>query len=323
MKRRAFLAFGITAGWSLAASAQRTPARLGFLGTGAADTSGIFVEALRDGLRDNGLQEGRDYILDFGWAEGDYQRFPQFADRMVRSKADVILATTITAVRAAQRATTSIPIVMTSINDPVGNGVVKSLARPDGNTTGLASLAEDVSTKLVELLQATIPNVASIGIVLNPANPSNPSMLKRIEALIGSRTVRLRPIEIRLRNELDSAFAALRGERLDALLVLPDFMLIDAREAVIAHSLRLRMPAITNVPEYTDAGALVSYGASRRFNYRRSAYYVKRILDGVKPADLPIEQPAQIELSVNLKTANKLGISIPKAMLTRADRVID
>jgi putative ABC transport system substrate-binding protein len=184
-------------------------------------------------------------------------------------------------------------------------------------------LAEDVSTKLVELLQATIPNVASIGIVLNPANPSNPSMLKRIEALIGPRTVRLRPIEIRLRNELDNAFAALRGERLDALLVLPDFMLIDAREAVIAHSLRLRMPAITNVPEYTDAGALVSYGASRRFNYRRSAYYVKRILDGVKPADLPIEQPAQIELSVNLKTANKLGISIPKAMLTRADRVID
>jgi putative ABC transport system substrate-binding protein len=148
-------------------------------------------------------------------------------------------------------------------------------------------------------------------------------MLKRIEALVGSGPIRVRPIEITLRSELDHSFAALAGERLGALLVLPDFMLIDARETVAAHALRLRMPAITNVPEYTDAGALVSYGASRRFNYRRSAYYVKRILDGAKPADLPIEQPGMIELSINLKIANKLGISIPRAMLTRADRVIE
>jgi len=325
MRRRdAIMFLGSAAfAWPIPSIAQKRPVRIGFLGTGAAETSAIFVEALKEGLRENGLIEGRDYEFEFGWAEGNYERFPSFAARMVQSNVSVILATTIVAVRAAQRATNAIPIVMTSINDPVGTGLVKSLARPGGNTTGLASLAEDVSTKLVELLRETIPRATNIAVLLNPANPSNPAMLTKIATLLANSRIKTQPIEVRSRAEFDLALSVLDRRRPDALLILPDFMLIDARETISTLALRYRMPAITNVPEYTDAGALISFGAPRRANYRRSAHYVKRILDGANPADLPIEQPTRIELSINLKTAKALGIPIPAAMLARADTVIE
>jgi putative tryptophan/tyrosine transport system substrate-binding protein len=324
MKRRDFIVLGSGAlAWSVSAHAQRAPSRIGFLGTGAADTGSIFVDSLKEGLREHGLQEGSDYLFDFGWAEGDYLRFPELARRMVQNEVRVILATTVSAVQAAQRATATIPIVMTSINDPVGNGLVSSLARPGGNTTGLASLAEDVSTKLVELFRETFPRATSLAILINPANPSNPAMFKRIAALVGSENLKPRALEVRSRDELENAFASLGNNRPDALLVLPDFFLIDLREKVAALALKHGTPTITNVPEYTDAGALMSYGVPRRLNYHRSAYYVKRILDGANPSEMPIEQPTRIELSINLVTAKKLGVSVPSALQVRADRVIE
>jgi putative tryptophan/tyrosine transport system substrate-binding protein len=324
MRRREFITLvSGAAAWPLVANAQKKPARIGFLGAGGATGMAIFVEALKDGLRENGLQEGRDYVFDFGWAEGDYDKFPALAEAMVKNNDAIIVATTISAVRAAQLASNKIPIVMASIIDPVGAKLVESLARPGGNTTGMANLAEDVNTKLVELMQDLLPKVNKAGVLLNPANPLNPVILAKLEKLLGAQAVQVYPAETRSRQEFDSAFAALERERPGALFIMPDFLLLDARERIAALALRYRIPVITNQPEYTDAGALISYGPSRRAVYRRSAYYVKRILDGANPADLPVEQPTQMELSINLKTAKELGISIPYGFLSRADRVVE
>ena len=310
-------------GWPFAARAQKPPVRIGFLVAGAPHTSASFVDALRQGLHENGLIEDRDYILDIGWAEGDYARFPKLTAEMVRRNPSVILATTISAVQAAQRATTTIPIVMTSINDPVGAGLIESLARPGRNTTGLASLGEDVTTKLAELLRATLPSATVAAVLLNSANPSNPKIFNGIQSRAGGMGIKVEPAAVKTPGELDAAFAALGREPPDALLILPDFMLIDMRESIAKLALRYRLPTITNVPEYTDAGALISYGAPRRENYRRSARYVKRILDGENPSDMPVEQPTRIELSVNMNTAKDLGIAITDALLALADRVLE
>jgi putative ABC transport system substrate-binding protein len=324
MRRREFITLvSGAAAWPLVANAQKKPARIGFLGAGGATGMAIFVEALKDGLRENGLQEGRDYVFDFGWAEGDYDKFPALAEAMVKNNDAIIIATTISAVRAAQLASNKIPIVMTSIIDPVGAKLVESLARPGGNTTGTANLAEDVNTKLVELMLDLLPKVNKAGVLLNPANPQNRIILDKIVKLLSAQAIPVYPAEARSLQEFDSAFAALGRERPSVLFVIPDFMLIDARERIAALALQYRIPAITNVPEYTDAGALISYGPPRRAVYRRSAYYVKRILDGANPADLPVEQPTQMELSINLKTAKELGISISYGFLSRADRVVE
>ena len=324
MRRREFITLvSGAAAWPLVANAQKKPARIGFLGAGGATGMAIFVEALKDGLRENGLQEGRDYVFDFGWAEGDYDKFPALAEAMVKNNDAIIVATTISAVRAAQLASNKIPIVMASIIDPVGAKLVESLARPGGNTTGMANLAEDVNTKLVELMQDLLPTVNKAGVLLNPANPLNRVILAKLEKLLSAQAIQVFPAETRSRQEFDSAFAALERERPGALFIMPDNLLLDARERIAALALRYRIPVITNQPEYTDAGALISYGPLRRAVFRRSAYYVKRILDGAKPADLPVEQPTQMELSINLKTAKELGISVPYSFLSRADRVVE
>src|SRR5262245_33446121 len=261
MRRREFIILvGGAVSLPLAAIAQKRPARLGFLGSGGAEGTAIFVQALKEGLRENGLQEGRDYVFDFGWAEGDYNKFPALAEMMVKNNDAIILATTISAVRAAQLASSTIPIVMTSIIDPVGAKLIQSLGRPGGNTTGMASLAQDVSTKLVELMQEALPKVDKAGVLLNPANPQNRVILDKIIKLLSAQAISVYPAEPRSPQEFDSAFAALGREKPSVLFIIPDFMLIDARERIAALSLRSRIPAITNVPEYTDAGALISYG---------------------------------------------------------------
>ena len=309
---------------ALGTHADANPLRIAVLGSGAAQSSGIFVDALKDGLRDNGLVESRDYVLDVRWAEGNYTRFSAFAREMVERKAAVILVTTIEAVRAAQRATTTIPIVMTTINDPVGVGLVPNLARPGGNTTGIANLTEDVTPKVVELLRAVVPAARTVAVLFNPANPSNRRMLNTIQTQAGSKGLVFVPIEIKTSAELDAAFESLAPPaRADALLVINDATILDQRERVVAVAGRYRLPTFSSFPEFTAAGAVASYGPSRLKLYRRSAYYVKRIVDGAKPGDLPIEQPTQIELSVNLKAAKSLGLTIPPSLLLRADQVFE
>jgi putative ABC transport system substrate-binding protein len=325
MNRRRFLTSSLAGAFAvpLGARAQVNPLRIAVLGSGAAESSGIFVAALKDGLRDNGLVETRDYLLDVRWAEGNYTRFAGFAREAVEQKSAVILVTTIEAVRAAQRATTTVPIVMTTINDPVGVGLVPNLARPGGNTTGIANLTEDVTPKVVEILRAVVPAAKTVALLFNPANPSNRLMLDTIRTQAGSKGLGFVPIEMKFRAELDAAFEALAPRRADALLVINDASILDQRERIAALAVRHRLPAFSSFPELTAAGAVASYGPSRLKLYRRSAYYVKRIVDGAKPGDLPIEQPTQIELSVNLTTAKSLGLTIPPSLLLRADQVFE
>jgi putative tryptophan/tyrosine transport system substrate-binding protein len=325
MDRRRFLLASLAGALAapLGARAQASALRITVLGSGAAQSSGIFVDALKEGLRDNGLVESRDYVLDVRWAEGDYTRFPAFAREAVEGKASLILATTIAAVRAAQRATTTIPIVMTTINDPVGVGLVPNLARPGGNTTGIANLTEDVTPKVVEILRAVVPAARTVAVLFNPGNPSNRLMRDTIRTQAGSKGLEFVPIEMKIPADLDAAFEALAPRRADALLVINDATILDQRERVVALALRHRLPAFSSFPEFTAAGAVASYGPSRLKLYRRSAYYVRRIVEGAKPGDLPIEQPTQIELSVNLKTARSLGLTIPPSLLLRADQVIE
>ena len=283
-----------------------------------------FVDAFKQGMLDNGMVEERDYVLDLRFANGDYGRFPTLAAEVAQRKPAAIVVTTISAARAAQRATATIPIVMPGLIDPVGLGLIASLARPGGNTTGLSNMAQDVMPKLVEILRATLPTIRMIAILFNPANPANREMMaKEIPAQAGSIGVTLRPVEFRGAKELDATFVALGQQPPEALVVMSDAALYDLRERISALALRYRLPTIAYVPEFTDAGALMSYGPPRRAMYRRSADHVKKILSGAKPADLPVEQPTQIELSVNLQTAKTLGITIPDGLLARADRIVD
>ncbi len=324
MMRRGFITLvGGAALWPVAGRAQSKPARIALLGSGAAQSSGIFVDALKQGLADNGLIEEQGYTLDIRWAEGEYERFPALAAEVASQNPNIILATTIAAVRSARSASVTIPIVMTTINDPVGAGLIASLARPGGNTTGIANLSEDLTPKVMEILRAIIPRASVIAALFNPANPSNPPMLEKIRAYAGAVGVTIEPAELKAPRELERIFGAIVGQRPDALLVINDASFLDMRARIMALSLQHRLPVASSFPEFTDAGALTGYGPPRLDLYRRSAYYVKRILDGAKPADLPVEQPTRIELSANLKTAKALGIAIPNSFLARVDRVIE
>jgi putative ABC transport system substrate-binding protein len=310
---------GVAMTGPLAAGAAAGLARIAVLGSGASETSAPFVDALKEGLRDHGLVEGRDYTLDVRWAEGVYERFPALARDVVQRHPRVIMVTTIAAVRAAQRVTTTIPIVMTTINDPVGAGLIASLARPGGNTTGLANLTEDVTPKVLDILYAVIPKASAVAILFNPANPSNRVMIDKITR--GSGAV-IRPYEFKPR-AIENTFGEIARQRPDALLVINDAAIIDERRQIANLALQYRIPAFSSIPELTDAGGLAGYGPPRLELYRRSASYVRKILDGVKPADLPVEQPTRVELSVNLRTARRLGVTIPGGVLGRADRVIE
>ena len=327
MNRREFITLlsGAAVAWPLSVAAQQsTKPVIGFLVSGSADSFAIFVDAFKHGMRDNGLVEDRDYVLDLHFADGDYGRFPMLAAETVQRKPAAIIVTTISAARAAQRATATIPIVMTGLIDPVGLGLVSSLARPGGNTTGLSNMAQDVMPKLVEILRSALPTIRVIAILFNPTNPANRELMsKEIPAQAGSIGVTIRPVEFRGAAELEATFAALERQRPEALVVVSDAALYDLRERISALALKHRLPTIAYVPEFTDVGALMSYGPPRRAMYRRSADYVKRILAGAKPADLPVEQPTQIELSINLQTAKTLGIAIPDGLLARANRVIE
>ena len=323
-RRKLLIALGLTLiAYPLVPGAQPPPARIALLGASTASGFRVYVDAFREGLRDNGLVEGKDYVLDERWAEGRYERFPALVRELLQRKPAVIVATTIVAVQAAQQATKTVPIVMTTINDPVGAGLIASLARPGGNTTGTANLSEDTMLKQLETLHAVVPKATRIALLLNPGNLTNPKYLKSARISAATLGMAIQAMEIKSPDELDSAFSALAKKKPDALILLPDAMLDGLRDRVSSLALKHRFPSIAPQSEFADAGTMLSYGASRRELYRQTATYVKKIFDGAKPADLPVEQPTRLELVVNLKTAKALGITIPQSILLRADRVID
>src|SRR5215468_9823505 len=317
MERRRFIA-------PLAAEAQQAGKvyRIGYLST-RSSTTGMPPEGFRQGLRELGWIEGRNIVFDYGFAEGRFERLPELAAELVRLKVDMIVAVQTPAAAAAKNATTTIPIVGISLIDPVGIGLISSLARPGGNITGL-SFDASVETfgKALDLLKATIPKVRYVAVLSNPANPGQPPAIRDLKAAARSLGVQLQLLEARGPNEFDGAFAAMAKERVEALLVLSDAVLNSHRTRLADLAARSRLPAAYGVRESVEAGGLMSYGPSFLDLFRRGAAFVDKILKGAKPADLPVEQPTTFELVINAKTAKTLGLTIPPSLLKRADEVI-
>ena len=322
MSRREFITLlGGAAAWPGVARGQFKPAIVGVLGSGSAHSSAFLIDALKEGMNENGLAEGRDYVLDVRWAEGDYTRFAALAFELLERKSSVIIVTTIAAARAAQQVAPAIPIVMTGLIDPVGVGLIASLARPGNNTTGISNMIQDTSAKGLELIREVAPTAKTIAALFNPNNPGSRLILEDVRSQAAKLGMTIQPIEFKGSAVLDATLEAAAGR--DALLVVADSTLLDLRERIAGLALRHRLPTFCSIPEFTDAGALVGYGLSRRDSYRRAATYVKKVLEGAKPAGIPVEQPTLIELSINMHTAKALGIVIPDALLARAERVIE
>ena len=317
----ALLALGIAPG---PVTAQPGPARVAFIGSGAAEGSAANLAALRDGLRENGLTDGKDYVLDLFWADGRYDRFPTLLAAALGRKPAIILVTTIASARAAQQATKTIPIVMMGLNDPVGSGLVASLARPGGNTTGIASMNDDRAAKLVEFVREAMPNAKRLAVLINPLNPSNHPIFQYLQRAAVSAGMAAAAFEANAPERIGDAFIALSKTRPDALVSGFDSMLFDQRAQIISLGIARKIPVVSTSNAYADAGALIAYGVSTKTPIsKQSAVYVKKILAGAKPADLPVEQPTNFELVINLKTAKMLGLKIPPSFLLRADQVIE
>jgi putative ABC transport system substrate-binding protein len=280
-------------------------------------------EAFRQGLRELGYVEGRNIALEPRWAEGKYDRYPALAADLVRLKVHVIVAVGGRATQVAQQATKTTPIVMSVVIDPLGSGLVSSLARPGGNVTGLTVMASDLVGKQFELLKQTVPKVSRVALLWNPANPGGAPQLREAEAAARALGVRLQTLGARDPQEIDSAFAAMTRDRAGALVVLPDAIFGNQRKQIADLAAKSRLPSVCGIPEYADAGGLIVYGADNLDLERRAAIFVDRILRGAKPADLPIEQPTKFELVINLRTAKAIGLTIPPSLVQRADQIID
>jgi putative ABC transport system substrate-binding protein len=324
--RRAFigtLTGGLLAAPLAAEAQQGKVARIGILGNVPRNEGGDLWEAFVQGLRALGYIEGRNITIEERSCEGHYERLPALASDLVRLRVDVIVVPANENARAAKQATHTIPIVGTSLGDPVRNGLVASFAHPGGNITGLSFAGPELAGKQIDLLKEMLPRVSRVAILANPANPLHSVWLGEAKAATRSLRVTLQPLEARTPDELESAFAAMSGWRAGALLVLVDGMFLLNRARIADLAAKRRVPAMYGLREHVDAGGLVFYGPSLRDMFRRAATYVDKILKGAKPADLPIEQPAKFDLVFNLKTVKGIGLTIPPSLLQRADQVIE
>jgi ABC-type uncharacterized transport system substrate-binding protein len=284
--------------------------------------SGANQEAFLQGLRDLGYIEGKNIAIDSRVAANRADRLSALAGELVAIKVDVIVAAGSQAVRAAQRTTKSIPIVMTSSSDPVGTGFVASLAHPGGNITGLSLLGPDLSTKRLEMLKEIVLGVSRVAVFWNPDDPAAKISLKETEAAAKALALYLQISETRDASDFQSAFRTASKERAQALILLPAPIMSTQAKQIAELALKNNLPAISTVSEFPNAGGLMSYGTNLADSYRRAATYVDKILKGRKPGDLPVEQPIKFELIINLKAAKQIGLTIPPNMLARADRVI-
>jgi putative ABC transport system substrate-binding protein len=295
--------------------------RIGFLSplSLAADTR---LESFLQGLRELGYVDGQTIVIEFRFAEGKPERLAALAAELGGLKVEVIVATAQASTEAAKRATGTIPIVFAVVGDPVGVGLVASLARPGGNITGLASVAPDVVGKQLQLLKEVAPKISRVAILLNPNNPGHPVVLRQAETAARALGIQLQVLHARTPAEIDAAFVAMRGQGAGGVLVGRDALVLVQRTQIAALAAKGRLPAVYGFRENAEAGGLMAYGASVSAMYRRAATYVDKILKGAKPGDLPVEQPTKFELVINLKTAKALGLTIPPSLLQRADEVI-
>jgi putative tryptophan/tyrosine transport system substrate-binding protein len=299
--------------------------KIGYLSPGSASDAGRVrrFDAFRQGLSELGYVEGRNISLEPRWAEGDYGRYPALLAELIRLNVQAIVAVGGNATQAAQQATNTIPIVMSVVIDPIGSGIVSSLARPEGNVTGLTNISTDLVGKQFEFLKQAVPELARMALLWNPSNPSSESQLREAQAAADVLGVRVQAFEAQNPDMIGSAFRAMQNERADALVVLADGLLLNQRRQIADLAVKLRLPSASATREYAEAGGLLVYAADFFDLERRAATYVNKILKGVKPADLPVEQPIKFQLVLNLKTAAALGLTIPPAILARADEVIE
>ena len=307
----------------LAAGAQQAGKlpRIGILSGGAPGSGGVPV--LLEALRDVGLAEGRGAVFDIRYTEGRTERFSAFAAELVNLRVDVLIAASTPGAIAAKQATSTIPVVMVAVSDPVGSKLVASLARPGGNLTGLSLLAPELSAKRLDLLKQAVPPVSRVAVLWNVSNEG--MMLRFRETQIAARFlgVTIESVGVRTPDDFEDAFTRMTKGRPEALLVLADTVTIGQRKRIVQFAEANRIPAIYELRSFVDAGGLMAYGIDMSDQYRRVAIYVDRILKGAKPADLPVEQPSKFEFVINLKTAKALSLTLPASVLTRADQVVE
>ena len=327
MNRRAFVTgLGAVLAMPLAAEAQQAGkvGRVGYLLGATREQTSHLVKAFEDGLRDLGYVPGRNVVIEYRFADGKVERLPQLAQDLVRLKVDVIVTGSNQHVIAAKQATTTIPIVMVYVRDPVGAGLVASVSRPRGNVTGLSQdVGAEIPGKRLALLKEFVPKLSRVAVLANPDFLPALATLKAMEAparTLGMTVVRF---DARGPGDLEGVFAAVTRARSDALVVTGGPVQFNMRTQIAQLALRHRLPSISAITEDVEAGGLMSYGASLTDQWRRAATYVDKILKGAKPADLPVEQPTKFDLLINLKTAKALGFTIPASLLARADQVIE
>jgi putative ABC transport system substrate-binding protein len=318
---------GGVAAWPLAAAAQQPGKirRIGFL-SGIAPPATIQSAPLGgflEGMQELGYVEGRDFVVEWRFSDGHYERIPALATELTRLDVEVVVVGASAGIRAMQQATKTIPIIMAYSIDPVGNGLVENLARPGGNTTGLASSQEDIISKHVELLKTAIPRLSRIAVLINPDNRVNPGTVANAEFSAAKAGLTIVSVSARNLQGLESAFVTMAKEHVEALIMVPDSVFTTHRARIAELALKNRLPAIFANREMVELGGLMSYGENLRDFFRRSAKFVDKIFKGAKPAELPIEQPTRFFLVVNLKTAKALGLNVPPALLARSDQVID
>jgi putative ABC transport system substrate-binding protein len=326
VRRRDFIKViaGSAAVWPLATRAQQPSAkvfRIGFQGSATADSLPKRPEAFRAGLRDLGYLEGRDFVIEYRWADGNYDRLPALIADLARLNVDVIVTHGTPAALAAKTATT-IPVVLAVVADPLGSGIVSSLARPGGNVTGLTYFQPELAAKRLELLKEIMPGLTDVGILLNSTNPANEPIVPHMSRVAQPLKLELHQFGVRAPTEFEGAFAAMAAKRVGALVVIDDAVLLSNAPAVAALALKQRLPSC-GWPDFAIDGGLMAYGVEFLDMFRRAATFVAKILKGAKPSELPVERATKFETIVNLKTAKALGLTIPLPLLARADELIE
>jgi len=299
--------------------------RVGFLSQrGRPDSleSGVFGE-FRRGMRDFGYVEGKNLEIEWRFADSRFQQLPDLAAELARLRVDVIVSVGTAATSAAQKATTTIPIVMATAPDPVGSGFVASLARPGGNITGLSNLATDLGPKHLEMLLGLAPGLSRVAILMNPANQSHVVTQKNVQTAAQKTKVKILAFEARTVPEIEKAFSAMVKEKAGAVIVARDGLFTQQARQIAELAAKHRLPTISGHWEFVEAGGLISYGQNNAEHYRRAAMFVDKIFKGAKPSDLPVEQPTKFELFINRKIAKSLGLTIPQSLLVSADKVIE
>ena len=324
MRRRDFITLlGAAAAWPLAVRAQQAKLpTIGFLGPTSSSSQSQHVAAFVQSLREFGWIEGRNVAIEVRWAEGRDERYAHIAAELVRLKVDVILTHNTLPVLAAMQATSVIPIVFASAGDPIGTGIVASLARPGGNVTGLSSQSTDTAGKRLELLREVVPGLRRLAIIGNVGNPFSVLEIGEVQAAARTLGLDFAAFEIRRADDIAPAFEAFKG-RVEALYVAPDSLLFAHRIRINTFAVGAQLPTMCLNREYVEAGGLLSYGASFTDLFRRAAGYVDKILRGVKPGDIPVEQPTKFDLIINLTTAKALSLTVSPTLLARADEVIE